>query len=86
MTRRVAEAHHLGELLSRSTPRPAPTARTLKPLVGFAAKHQAEVFAQTLELPLRGEQLDPSELNELQEGLLLAEGVLRAKGLPPGQP
>jgi phospholipase C len=86
MTKRVAEAHHLGELLARSTPRSAPSARTLTPLVRFAAKHQAAVFEQTLQLPLRGEQLDPSELNELQEGLLLAQGVLRAKGLPPGQP
>jgi phospholipase C len=87
LTRRVTEAHHLGELLSRSTPRPAPSARTLRPLTTFAARHQAEVFRQTLQLPLRGEQLDPTtDLNDLQEGILLAEGVLRATGLPPGQP
>jgi phospholipase C len=86
MGARVANAKHLGELLTLATPRPAPPRATFQHLLDRAALRRSRVFEARLAAPLTGDAPDPAELNELQEGIVAAQRRLRAAGLPEGQP
>jgi phospholipase C len=77
---RVARASHLGELLTRTTPRPAPPRDTL---VQQAAARTAQT--ETSSQPgHRGESGLP--LNDLQKSILAATQKLRRDGHPPDAP
>jgi phospholipase C len=80
MGKRTATANHLGELLTETTPRPAPSRDTL---VENAATRKAEqVKAALTSTPTGG----AFPLTDLQVGIALAARELRGKGLPPAQP
>jgi phospholipase C len=85
MGARVNAANHLGVLLTRTSPRPAPTFAALEPLVGHLAAWRGEVLRASLTLQAAGDVSHP-EPNELQEGVKRARQRLRAQGLPEGQP
>jgi phospholipase C len=72
---RTAQASDLGELLTRSTPRPAPPRDTL--LAQAAARS-----APGQSRPAPGDQ----PLNDLQERILAATRELRRRGHPPDTP
>jgi phospholipase C len=76
---RVAAARHMGEILARATPRPAPSRETL---VRQAAARAAEV-ARSHDQP-GGE--DDRPLNELQKRILAATRQLRGDGHPADAP
>jgi len=69
----VAQASHLGELLTRATPRPAPPRDAL---VSQAAARAAAAGPRTAD----------HQLNDLQKSILAATGKLRADGHPPDAP
>ena len=80
MGKRTAVANDLGELLTETSPRPAPSRDGL---VADAANRRAEqVKAALTSTPTGG----PSPLTDLQVSIALAARELRAKGLPPAQP
>jgi phospholipase C len=72
---RTAQASDLGELLTRSTPRPAPPRDTL--LAQAAARS-----APSQSRPAPGDQ----PVNDLQERILAATRELRKRGHPPDTP
>jgi phospholipase C len=78
---RVAEANHLGELLTRTTPRPAP------PREAFVQQAAARAV-QTETSPPRSERRGESEqpLNDLQKSILAATDKLRRDGHPSNTP
>jgi phospholipase C len=78
---RVAEANHLGELLTRGTPRPAPPRDTL---VRQAAARSAQMDTGQPRPSRRDEGEHP--LNDLQKSILAATGRLRKDGHPPDAP
>ena len=78
---RVAQASHLGELLTRTTPRAAPPRDTL---VRLAAARAGETEASQAR-PGRQEEGD-QPLNDLQKSILAATHKLRADGHPPDAP
>ena len=78
---RVAQANHLGELLTRSTPRPAPRRDSLVQQAAARAA-QAETGPPRPRRPGEGE--DP--LNDLQKSILAATGKLRRDGHPADAP
>lgn len=78
---RVAQASHLGELLTRGTPRPAPPRDALV--------RQAAVRADRIGTGQPGtgqEESGNHPLNDLQESILAATHQLRADGHPPNTP
>jgi hypothetical protein len=78
---RVAQASHLGELLTRATPRAAPARDTL--VRQAAARASQTETAQ----PWRGRQgEDNHPLNDLQKSILAATHKLRSDGHPPNAP
>ena len=70
---RVAQANHLGELLTRTTPRPAPPREAL--LRQAAARAEAA-----------GPRTTDHPLNDLQKSILAATEKLRKDGHPPDAP
>jgi phospholipase C len=82
---RVTHANHLGALLTRTTPRPAPTIAALQPLIAHLAAWQGKALERGLTMQAAGE-VGPPEPNELQVGVKRARQRLRAQGLPEGQP
>jgi hypothetical protein len=78
---RVAQASHLGELLTRSTPRPAPPRDAL--LQQAAARAASAETSQP-----RPGQPGPADrpLNDLQKSILAATRELRRRGHPPNAP
>jgi phospholipase C len=78
---RVAQANHLGELLTRTTPRPAPLRDTL---VQQAAARAARMETRQPRPGRRGEGEYP--LNDLQKSILAATGQLRRDGHPADAP
>jgi phospholipase C len=84
MGARVGHANHLGSLLSRQTPRPAP-AIELQSLVAHLAALQGEALAASLTLQAQGE-VGPPKPNDLQVGVKRARQQLRAEGLSEDQP
>lgn len=85
MGARVTHANHLGAVLTRSTPRPAPTVSQLQPLVAQLAAWHGEALTANLVRQARGEVWRPKP-NDLQLGMKLARQQLRAKGLTEDQP
>ena len=75
---RVAEASHLGELLTRTTPRPAPPRDAL--LRRAAARAGPAGQAAT------GPQTGDHPLNDLQQRILAARHELSRRGHPPDAP
>jgi phospholipase C len=73
---RVAQASHLGELLTRATPRPAPPRDAL-----------VRQAAARADLTKAGQE-EPGQnpLNDLQKSILAAAHQLRADGHPPNTP
>ena len=78
---RVAQASHLGELLTRATPRAAPPRDTL---VRQAAARAAQTETSQGR-PVPGEEGD-HPLNDLQKSILAATHKLRADGHPADAP
>jgi phospholipase C len=78
---RVAHASHLGELLTRSTPRPAPPRDAL---VRQAAARAAQTEASQSPPGQPGE--DDHPLNDLQKSILAATRKLRSDGHPANAP
>jgi phospholipase C len=78
---RVARANHLGGLLTRSTPRPAPPRDAL---VGQAAARAAQT--ETSQPPPGRQEEGGHPLNDLQKSILAATHKLRRDGHPPGTP
>ncbi len=76
---RVAQANHLGELLTRTTPRPAPPRDAL--VQGAAARSEA---ARTAGTHRRGPGSHPPD--ELQQSILAATHELARRGHPPNRP
>jgi phospholipase C len=82
MGKRVAEAAHLGDLLSESTPRPAPDRAAL--VEWMTQRHAARGRRlATAPVPFNAED---REFTDLQHAMLAAEQHLRDSGLPHGQP
>lgn len=78
---RVARASHLGELLTRATPRPTP--------LRDALVRQAAARADRTETRQPGTSQEESgnhPLNDLQKSILAAAHQLRADGHPPNTP
>jgi phospholipase C len=78
---RVAQANHLGELLTRTTPRPAPPRDNLV-RQAVARAVQAKTGQAQPERPEEAEH----PLNDLQKSILAATGQLRRDGHPPNVP
>jgi phospholipase C len=82
MGARVAAANHLGSLLTRTRPRPAPTASELEPLITAAAAHRAQAFRENLVSTMSPDP--PPQLTDFQQGLVKAmqalDGTDRAAG------
>ena len=78
---RVAQASHLGELLTRTTPRAAPPRDAL---VGQAAARAAQ--AETSRGRPVPEEEGDHPLNDLQKSILAATGQLRRDGHPADAP
>lgn len=78
---RVARASHLGELLTRTTPRPAPPRDAL---VRRAADRAARTEASQDPPAHQGEGDHP--LNDLQRSILAATRKLRSDGHPQDAP
>ena len=81
MGKRVAEANHLGRLLTRSEPRQPPNRRALAEWVAHRHSSRARKLHQ-------GEVAGSKEvgLSDLQQGILLFERERHDAGHPPGQP
>jgi hypothetical protein len=77
----VAQASHLVELLTRTTPRAAPPRDTL---VRQAAARAAQAGAGRAR-PVPAEE-DGEPLNDLQKSILSATRKLRADGHPADEP
>jgi len=80
--RRVAHASHLGQLLTRSTPRPAP-ARDV--LLQQAAARAAQA-GTSQPRPGHWDQAGDHPLNDLQKSILAATRELRKRGHPANVP
>ena len=78
---RVARASHLGELLTRATPRPAPPRDALVRQAAVRADRTGSGQAGTGQ-----EESGNHPLNDLQESILAAAHQLRADGHPPNTP
>jgi len=78
---RVTQARHLGELLTRATPRAAPPRDAL---LRQAAARAAPSGTSQLQAGHQQERDHP--LNDLQQRILAATHELRKRGHPPGAP
>jgi phospholipase C len=76
---RVAQASHLGELLTRTTPRPAPPRDAL---LRQAAARAGQAAQAATARPQTGDY----PLNDLQQRILAATHELRRRGHPPDEP
>jgi phospholipase C len=86
MGARVTHANHLGGLLTLGAPRAATPAPAFQHLIERVASWRSETFRGQMLMQAAGEIAQPTELNELQEGIVKAKRLLRAQGLPEGQP
>jgi phospholipase C len=83
---RVAQANHLGELLTRSTPRPAPPRDALvRQAAARAARVEATRAEATQARPGRRDEAE-HQLNDLQKSILAATRRLSADGHPVNTP
>jgi phospholipase C len=85
MGARVTNANHLGVLLTRETPRPAPSVAQLQPLVEHLTDWHGKALAESLTAQAQGDVVPPKP-NDLQVGVKLARQQLRAQGLSEDQP
>ena len=83
---RVANANHLGGLLTRRTARAAPRASVLKPLIKLTSQWQSDQLEEKLLTQATGRPPREVELNDLQEGYLKAKDRVRRDGVPAGMP
>jgi phospholipase C len=82
MGKRVAEAQHLGGLLTEPSPRPAPVRTEL--VQWLAARHAGR--AQKLMTEPVSFPAEERLFTDLQRNMIALEQHLRGNGLPPGQP
>jgi phospholipase C len=78
---RVAQANHLGELLTRTTPRPAPS---LDALLQQAAARAAQAKTSQLRAGQGGQGSHPP--NDLQKSIRTATHELTRRGHPSNAP
>ena len=81
---RTAHANHLGELLTRSTPRPAPRRDAL--LRQAAARPASAQPSQPSQARLGSGEPANHPLNDLQKSILAATRELHRRGHPPNTP
>jgi phospholipase C len=86
MGARVANANHLGGLLTLRTARPKPKPPALKPLIKLTSQWHSDELEDKLLTQAAGRPPRELELNELQEGYLRAKDKLRRDGLRAGMP
>jgi phospholipase C len=86
MGARVANANHLGGLLTLRRPRPRPKPPGLRPLIKLASQWHGGELEDRLLTQAAGGAPREVELNELQEGYLKAKDKLRRDGVPAGMP
>jgi phospholipase C len=86
MGARVANANHLGDLLTLTQSRPPTPTEAYRDAVDRQTSWRAEVFRDRLMARPTGDPADPSDLNDLQQQVLAANAKIRAEGLPVGQP
>jgi phospholipase C len=86
MGARVTAANHLGGLLTRTSPRPAPQLSSFDHLVAQVAHWKSEVFKSAITAQAEGEVSAAPQFNELQKGAIAAKQKLMALGLKEGQP
>lgn len=85
MGARVTAANHLGGLLTRSSPLPAPPVAAYDHLVAHIANWKMQTFKAAIASQAAGE-VQATELNELQSGAVAAKLYLMKLGLKEGQP
>jgi phospholipase C len=83
---RVANANHLGGLLTLRSARPKPSPASLEPLIKLTSQWHGDDFADKLLTQAAGDPPREVELNELQEGYLKAKDKVRREGVPAGMP
>jgi phospholipase C len=86
MGARVANANHLGGLLTLGRARPKLKPPALKPLIAQSSEWERVEREEKLLTQARGGPPGEVELNELQEGYLKAKDKLRREGLRAGMP
>ncbi|HEX2433082.1 MAG TPA: alkaline phosphatase family protein [Gaiellaceae bacterium] len=86
MGARVANANHLGGLLTLRSARPKPSPASLEPLIKLTSQWHGDDFADKLLTQAAGDPPREVELNELQEGYLKAKDKVRREGVPAGMP
>jgi phospholipase C len=86
MGARVANANHLGGLLTLRAARAAPKSAAVKPLIKLTSQWQSGQLEEKLLRQARGGPPREVELNELQEGYLKAKDKVRREGVPAGMP
>jgi phospholipase C len=85
MGARVTNANHLGALLTRATPRQAPSMADLQLLVADIAAWHGAALESNLVMQAQGD-IEPAKPNDVQVGVKLARQILRAQGLTEDQP
>jgi phospholipase C len=80
--KRVAQARHLGELLTETAARPAPNRDEL---IEWLKRRRSDRAAKVVQDPVSF-NAETTIFTDLQHNMLAAENHLRDQGLPPGQP
>ncbi len=86
MGARVANANHLGGTLKLAQPRPPTPTEAFRDAVDRITAWRADVFRSRVLMDPITTPADPTNLTDLQEQVLAAKKVIRAEGLPEGQP
>jgi phospholipase C len=86
MGARVANANHLGGLLTLSRARAKPKPPALRPLIRLTSQWRGDELESKLLTQANGRPPREVELNELQVGYLKAKDRLRREGLRAGMP
>jgi phospholipase C len=86
MGARVANANHLGGLLTLRSARPRPRPSALKPLIRQISQWRSDELEEKLVDQADGRGPREVDFNELQEGYLKAKDKLRRDGLRAGMP
>ncbi|HEY1369352.1 MAG TPA: alkaline phosphatase family protein [Gaiellaceae bacterium] len=86
MGKRVQFANHLGATLTLAKARKPTNPAAYEYVVDRITSWRAAVFRSRMLMEPLTTPADPLELNDLQQQVLAAKKVARAKGLPEGQP